>query len=151
MTEIFVSSLIVAGLALQLFMFFKSMRIAFFVFLGVALIQLLALGTFWFDRYQSYRLLDGFVQPIVSEFQAPQTISEGITLQNIAWDGRHLKHTYLLSSRENVPSLDVVRTSICRGQIRVSMLALGGVLEHVYFVEGGEVASFRVALRTCFQ
>lgn len=95
--------------------------------------------------------LDGFVQPIVSQFEAPQTISEGSTLQSNAWDGHHLKHTYLLSSRENVPSLDVARTSSCRGPIRVSILAFGGVLEYVYFAEGGEVASFRVALRTCFQ
>jgi len=148
---IFVSSIIVAGLGLQFFMFFKSIRLAFFVFLGVSLTQLLILGKFWFDSYQSYRLLNRFAQPIASQFEAPQAISEGITLQNIAWDGRRLTHTYLLSSREGVPNSDVVRTSNCRGQIRVSILALGGVLEHVYFVEEVEVASFRVALRTCFE
>lgn len=150
MTAILVSSIIVIGLALQFFMFFKSIKIAFYVFLGIAAIQLLALGMYWLDSYQSYRLLDRFVQPIASQFDAPQSLSEDITLQNIAWDGRHLSHTYVVTSRESVPRFDVVRALSCRGQTRVNILALGAVIEHVYFFDGTEVASYRVALTNCF-
>lgn len=148
--SILVSSFIVMGLVLQFFMFFKSIRITFYVFLAVAAAQILALGKFWFDNYQSYHLLDGFVQPIVAQFGGPQPVSEGLVLQDIAWDGRHLTHTYLISSRENAPSFDVVRSLSCRGQARVNILALGAVLEHVYLVNGNQAASYRISLLTCF-
>lgn len=145
-----ISSLLVAALVLQFVMFFKSCSSAFYAFLAVAVIHILALGTFWYDKYQSYILLDSFLQPIVAQFEGPQPMSEGLTLQNISWDGRHLTHTYLVSSRENIPSSIAVRTLSCMGQLRINALSLGAVLEHVYVLEGAQVASYSISLRTCF-
>lgn len=147
---LFVSLFISIGLIFQLFSFFKSIRVTFYVFLAVAFIQLLALGKFWFDHYNSYSHLDRFVQPILSQFDGPETITDGLSLQDIKWDGAHLTHIYRVTSREKIPSSRVVQISSCSGQVRISVLALGGVLEHIYMLDGIKVAGFQISLLSCF-
>lgn len=142
----FISALLVAA---TLIMFFLSARKAFWVFLVSAIVHGFVLGSYGVNTYQETNLRNAFIQPIINSFQ-PSSISDGVELAAMEWDGLTLTHRYVVANVDVIPDQSSVRQQSCSGPVSVSALALGATLEHVYRVEGTAGVRHGVGLKDCF-
>lgn len=137
--------------AVVIYGFFKSDT---FVVLGAS--ALIACSTvlgvaFWYPAVKAQSVLSEYAESILDVSGLPAQIEDGLTLDDIKWDGARLSNVYSVASEGLLPDEAFVVSASCRGAQRVSFLALGGTIEHKYLMNGTTARRFKISAEDCFK
>lgn len=96
-------------------------------------------------------ILSEYATSIIDTSVLPVQIEEGLTLEDVKWDGLRFTNVYSVISEAIIPDESFIVAASCRGAQRVSLLALGGVIQHQYLLNGATARRFQISAPDCFK